>query len=100
MLEILRKFKEKYPQKTVWLYTGNLYEELIGDMGEHRSHLPITAELLSLVDVLVDGRYIEEEKSLGLRFRGSRNQRIIDMNETRKNGSITIWEGCREDRSF
>ena len=100
VLEILRKFKEKYPQKTVWLYTGNLYEELIGDMGEHRSHLPITAELLSLVDVLVDGRYVEEEKSLGLRFRGSRNQRVIDMNETRKNGSITIWEGCREDRSF
>ena len=100
VLEILRKFKEKYPQKTVWLYTGNLYEELMGEMGEHRSYLPITAELLSLVDVLVDGRYVEEEKSLGLRFRGSKNQRVIDMNETRKNGSITIWAGCREDRSY
>lgn len=100
VLELLHKFKGKYPEKTVWLYTGNLYEELIGDRGEHRSHLPITAELLSLVDVLVDGRYVEEEKSLGLRFRGSKNQRVIDMNETRKNGSITIWAGCREDRSF
>lgn len=100
VLELLRTFKQTYPEKTVWLYTGNLYEELIGDMGEHRSFLSITAELLSLVDVLVDGRYIEEEKSIGLRFRGSKNQRVIDMNETRKNGFITIWEGCREDRSF
>ena len=100
VLQILRSFKEKYPKKTVWLYTGSLYEELIGGAGEHRCHLPITEELLSLVDVLVDGRYIEEEKSLGLRFRGSKNQRVIDMNETRKNCSISIWQGCKEDREF
>ena len=100
VLSVLRSFKEKYPDKTVWLYTGNLYEELIGERGEHRTFLPVTAELLSFVDVLVDGRYIEEEKSLGLRFRGSKNQRVIDMNETRKNGRVTIWHGCKEDRSF
>ena len=100
VLSVLRSFKEKYPDKTVWLYTGNLYEELIGERGEHRTFLPVTAELLSLVDVLVDGRYIEEEKSLGLRFRGSKNQRVIDMNETRKNGCVTIWAGCKEDRVF
>lgn len=100
VLSILRIFKNKYPQKTVWLYTGSTYEELIGECGEHRSYLPITAELLSLVDVLVDGRYVEEEKSLGLRFRGSKNQRVIDMNETRKNGKVTIWAGCKGDRNF
>ena len=100
ILSLLRTIKQKYPDKTVWLYTGNLYEELTGDMGEHRAFLPITAELLSLVDVLVDGRYIEEEKSLGLRFRGSKNQRVIDMNETRKNCSVIIWQGCIEDRNF
>lgn len=100
ILRILHTLKEEYPEKTVWLYTGNTYEELTGEGGEHRSFLPITAELLSLVDVLVDGRYIEEEKSLGLRFRGSKNQRVIDMNETRKNRRITIWLGCLQDRSF
>ena len=100
VLSVLRTFKEKYPDKTVWLYTGNLYEELIGERGEHRTFLPVTAELLSLVDVLVDGRYIEKEKSLGLRFRGSKNQRVIDMNETRKNGIVTVWHGCKEDRVF
>ena len=100
VLWILRTFKEKYPEKTVWLYTGNLYEELTGAYGEHRTFLPITAEILSYVDVLVDGRYVEEEKSLGLRFRGSKNQRVIDMNETRKKGSITIWHGCKEDKHY
>lgn len=100
ILMILRAFKEKHPNKTVWLYTGNLYEELIGSRGSHRSFLPITAEILSLVDVLVDGRYIEEEKSLGLRFRGSKNQRVIDMNETRSQGRTVIWSGCKEDKSY
>lgn len=100
VLSILRIFKENYPEKTVWMYTGNLYEELVGERGEHSSCLPITSELLSLTDVLVDGRYIEEEKSLGLRFRGSKNQRVIDMKETRKNGSVTIWHGCSEDRKY
>ncbi len=97
VLLILRAFKENYSDKTVWLYTGNTYEELTGEHGEHRSFLPITAELLSLVDVLVDGPYIEEEKSLGLRFRGSKNQRVIDMNKTRGQGRIVIWSGCKED---
>ncbi len=97
LLPFLREVKRRFPSKTVWLYTGNLYEELTG---EHPKHLPITEELLSLVDILVDGRYIEEEKSLGLRFRGSKNQRIIDMNETRKSGKITIWSGCAGDRKY
>ena len=100
ILSLLRIVKQKYPNKTVWLYTGNLYEELIGERGEHRSFLTITAELLSLVDLLVDGRYIEEEKSLGLRFRGSKNQRVIDMNKTRDLGEIILWEGIKEDKHY
>ena len=100
VLLILRVFKEKYPQKTVWLYTGSLYEELVGECGEHRCRLPITDEILSLVDILVDGRFIEEEKSLGLRFRGSENQRVIDMNETKAQGRIVIWHGCLEDKKY
>ena len=100
LLPCLREFKSKFPDKTVWLYTGNLYEELTGKMGEHYKCIECTEELLSYVDILVDGRFVEEEKRLGLRFRGSANQRVIDMNKTRKTGEITIWSGCNEDRRF
>ena len=97
VLSLLRIFKGKFPQKTAWLYTGNTYEELTG---VHRNHTEHTDGILSLVDILVDGRYVEEEKSLGLRFRGSKNQRVIDMNETRRLGEIVIWSGCREDKKY
>ena len=97
LLPFVRDLKAKFPDKTVWIYTGNCYEELTG---EHRTHTSFTEELLSLTDILVDGRYIEEEKCLGLRFRGSKNQRIIDMNKTRENCSLTVWQGCTEDKTY
>ena len=97
LLPFLRQFKARFPEKTIWLYTGSTYEELVGD---HRTHTEYTEEILSLTDILVDGRFVEEEKSLGLRFRGSKNQRVIDMIETRKNGSLTIWRGCLEDKHY
>jgi anaerobic ribonucleoside-triphosphate reductase activating protein len=100
LLPFLREFKNRYPHKTLWLYTGNTYEELTAGIGKHYKCIPETAEILSLVDILVDGRYIEEQKSLGLRFRGSRNQRVIDMNKTRAAGQIVIWDGCRGDKEF
>ncbi|MBQ8689937.1 MAG: anaerobic ribonucleoside-triphosphate reductase activating protein [Clostridia bacterium] len=100
LLPFLREFKSRFPNKSVWLFTGNTYEELTGALGEHYKHLPITDELLSLVDILVDGRYDESKKSLGLRFRGSTNQRIIDMNKTREQGEIVIWEGCKLDKTY
>ncbi|MBQ8320878.1 MAG: anaerobic ribonucleoside-triphosphate reductase activating protein [Clostridia bacterium] len=100
LLPFLREFKRRFPDKTVWLYTGNLYEELTGDAGSHEKALDITAELLSYVDILVDGRFIEEKKSLGLRFRGSSNQRIIDMKKTRESGEIVIWDGCALDKCY
>lgn len=100
LLPFLREFKRRYPNKTVWLFTGNLYEELTGALGEHYKRLDVTDELLSLVDILVDGRFIEERKRLGLRFRGSDNQRIIDMNKTRQSGEITIWDGCALDKTY
>ena len=100
LLPLLREMKEKYPDKNLWLFTGNLYEELTGMLGEHPKCLDITAELLSLVDILVDGRFEEDKKQLGLRFRGSSNQRIIDMNKTREQGRIVIWDGCRLDKIY
>lgn len=100
LLTFIREFKEKYPSKTLWVYTGNLYEELTSGVGNHPKSLPETEELLSYIDILVDGRYEEENKSLGIRFRGSTNQRIIDMNETRKHGKIVIWKGCEFDKTY
>ncbi len=100
LLPLLREFKKRYPDKNLWIYTGNLYEELTGQMGEHPKCLPETAEILSLCDILVDGRFVEEKKRLGLRFRGSENQRIIDMNKTREAGEIVIWEGCDLDKKY
>ena len=100
LLPFIREFKSRFPHKTLWIFTGNLYEELTGALGEHPKCLDITAEILSLTDILVDGRFVEEKKQLGLRFRGSSNQRIIDMNKTRESGELTIWEGVKEDRSY
>ena len=100
LLSFLRRFKELYPEKNLWLFTGNLYEELTGKLGEHPKHIEVTEELLSYVDILVDGRFVEEKKQLGLRFRGSSNQRIIDMNKTRELGEIVIWEGCKLDKTY
>ncbi len=100
LLPLIREFKTKYPEKTLWVYTGNLYEELTSGVGNHFKCTEHTEELLSYIDILVDGRFDEEKKSLGIRFRGSTNQRIIDMNKTRESGKIIIWEGCKLDKSF
>ena len=100
LLPFLKEFKERYPNKTIWLYTGNTYEELTSGVGVHFKCIPETAKILSLVDILVDGRFVEAKKSLGLRFRGSSNQRVIDMNKTRAEGKIVIWEGCLSDKTF
>ncbi len=100
LFPFLSELKERFPDKTVWLYTGNLYEELTGACGAHPKHLEITEKLLSLVDILVDGRFIEEEKRLGLKFRGSLNQRIIDMNKTRREGRLVLWDGLLDERKF
>ena len=100
LLPFLREFKQRYPEKSLWIFTGNLYEELTGQTGEHPKCIDVTEEILSLTDILVDGRFEEEKKQLGLRFRGSYNQRIIDMNKTRAVGEIVIWEGCKLDKSY
>ena len=72
----------------IMTYTGYTYEELI-EMGREDHWV---ADLLSLTDLLVDGRFVEEEKDLTLLFRGSRNQRVIDMNMTRQRGELTLSE--------
>lgn len=77
LLPFLRRMKAVLPRKTVWAYTGYTWEQLTS--GEHRVSLPGTMELLSMIDVLVDGPFIEAKKDIRLRFRGSSNQRVIDV---------------------
>lgn len=78
--------KQSYPNKTIWAFTGYRLEDLLQG---GRKHTASTDELLSNLDVLVDGPFMEEKKNLTLKFRGSENQRLIDMKEYRKTGNIT-----------
>ena len=79
--------RRELPEKNVWAFTGFTWEELHTE-GSH-PRCEVTDELLSLIDVLVDGRYVEELKDIGLRFRGSGNQRLLDLNATRASGKLT-----------
>lgn len=78
-------FKRYYPEKNIWAYTGYLLEDLLPDGKKHTS---CTDELLGNIDVLVDGSFMEEKKNIMLKFRGSENQRLIDINLFRKTGEI------------
>ena len=80
------KIKERYPDKTIWSYTGFTYDEDLVPGGKRYGEY--TDALLDNIDVLVDGRFIEEKKNLALKFRGSENQRVINLKETRKTGNI------------
>lgn len=88
LLLFIRKVKRIYPNKNIWAYSGFTYEELL-TKGSH-PNCEATEELLSFIDVLVDGRFIDELKDISLRFRGSRNQRVIDLVSTRKNGEPVL----------
>lgn len=91
LLELARQFKERFPQKTLWCYTGFTFETdlLTGSVGEPE----ILKELLSLIDVLVDGKFVEELKDAGLIFRGSSNQNIIDVPKSLEAGHMVLLEG-------
>ena len=94
LLPLLRKVKEKYPEKTIWCYTGYLFDH---DIVENRiKKSEVTKELMNYIDVLVDGKFMLEFKKAGLRFRGSTNQRIIDVKKSLSQNKIVLWEGMRE----
>ncbi len=94
LLPFLRRVKAQYPEKTIWAFTGFVYDRDLIAGG--RKHTDFTDEMLSYVDILVDGPYVEELHDITLQFRGSSNQRIIDMNLTRETGALTIWEKLRK----
>lgn len=89
ILPLARLFKEKYPNKTIWCYTGYTFEKDV--LGKMMRQWDYTPELLSYIDVLVDGEYIEAQKVLDLRFRGSANQRIIDVPQSLAAGKTILW---------
>ena len=94
LLPLLREVKAKYPGKTIWCFTGfRLDDELLTDGSYPRCEA--TDAMLSCIDVLVDGRFMKELKDISLQFRGSRNQRVIDMNRTRETGTVCIWDKLR-----
>lgn len=90
LLPFLRTVKARFPDKTVWAYSGYTWEELTG---ESRARCETTDEMLSLIDVLVDGEFLEEQKDITLRFRGSSNQRILDVKACLAAGKPVQWNG-------
>ena len=90
LVPFLERVRREYPTKDIWAFSGFRYDDEITRPGAH-PHCEVTKRFLSLIDVLVDGRYVEALKDIRLKFRGSSNQRIIDMKLTRKNGILTLW---------
>ena len=86
----LKKVKELYPEKTVWCYSGYTLESDL--LSESRARCEVTDEMLSMIDILVDGKFIEEKKNIMLRFRGSENQRVIDLKKSLETGKTVLSE--------
>ena len=87
---LLLRVKAELPDKDIWIYTGYNYDTDLTEGGKR--YTDVTDMILDLTDVLVDGRFILEEKDISLKFRGSRNQRLIDMKRTRAEGRVILWE--------
>ena len=93
IVELLRQVKAQMPEKSIWAFTGYLFDRdiLSGRLGD-------TAEYLSYLDVLVDGPFVEAKKNLSLRFRGSENQRLIDVKKSLAAGEVILWEDWQGER--
>lgn len=93
----LRRVKDAYPKKSIWAYTGHIYEQIVRDGS--KTHCDATDTMLSCIDVLVDGPFIEARKDISLRFRGSSNQRIIDVKKTQCAGHVVLKSGMGDRRA-
>ena len=87
---IVERVKRELPDKTIWCYTGDVYEDLANP--ESPRHTDATDRLLACIDILVDGPYVAAQHDITLRFRGSSNQRIIDLGATRASGEVRLWQ--------
>lgn len=88
LLEFIKKVKTIYPNKTIWCYTGYLYDTEL--LAPSRAYCPWTKEFLSYIDILVDGEFKIDLKDITLRFKGSSNQRIIDVQESLKQNQVVL----------
>ena len=87
----IKKVKEQHPEKNIWCYTGFVFDEKTGALKETHKNTQVTKDLIALFDVLVDGPFIEEQKNIRLKFRGSENQRIIDVQKTLAAGDCVLY---------
>ena len=95
LVGLLEKVRARYPEKTVWCYSGYLYDKEL--KSESRARCEVTDRMLSMIDILVDGEFVAAKKNLRLKFRGSENQRIIDVRKTEQAGKIVLWEGLSDE---
>ena len=91
LMPFVRKVKELYPNKSIWCYTGFILNEKKGILQEKQKNTSVTKELIASIDVLVDGPYVEELKDIRLKFRGSSNQRVIDVKQTLEAKKIVLY---------
>ena len=91
LVDLVERVRRELPNKTVWCYTGDVYEDLVREGSPRRTE--VTDRLLACIDVLVDGPYVAALHDITLRFRGSSNQRLIDMPATRASGEVRLWSG-------
>lgn len=89
LVKLMKKIRETYPDKTIWSYTGFVYDKDL--LKGQRKYCEVTDEMLSYLDVLVDGPFIEEKKNISIAFRGSENQRVLDMKKTLKEGKPVLY---------
>lgn len=90
---LLKRIKSEYPDKDIWCYTGFLFDEEL--LGNSRANTEHTREMLALIDVLVDGRFVEELKDITLKFRGSANQRVIDVKKSLQTNEVCWVENLK-----
>ncbi len=86
----LKRVKKEFPNKDIWCYTGYLFDKEL--LSSSKARCEFTDEMLSYIDVLVDGRFVESKKNLMLKFRGSENQRIIDVKKSLKSQKVEEYE--------
>lgn len=90
LLPFVKRVKQRFPKKNIWAFSGFRYDDEITSPGAY-PNCEVTDELLENIDILVDGRFVEALKNISLQFRGSSNQRIIDLKKTRETGKISLW---------
>ena len=95
LLPLLQEVRRRYPDKSIWCFTGFRLEDELLREGAH-PRCQVTDRLLSCIDVLVDGRFVAAEKDISLQFRGSRNQRVLDLPKTLAAGQPVIWEKLKK----